>query len=201
MCTLLSFISSDGGRTWEPGGRICDWGHEGGITRTASGKLLAVIRYQRPLLTNDPRDLLESTGASRFNNSNPYKHVFLGDSQDDGRTWGNFRQLCTAYGQCYGYPAALSGGTVVVVHDHRYPRYLPGRAMVSHDEGQTWENEVYLMYQGAAIAGYSESVVIEDDLILTIAGTSDHPEAVKTWNGATGHSDLTAIRWRPNTVS
>jgi len=106
----------------------------------------------------------------------PYKHVFLVDSDDEGRSWQNFRQLTTVFGQCYGYPAALSDGTVVVIHDTRYgPGPPSGRAMISYDEGETWEDEVYYLCEGGA---YSASVVLEGDVILTIVGE-------------------TAIRWKP----
>jgi hypothetical protein len=195
--TLLLFRSTDKGRSWQGPITVADWGSEGGIARTASGKLLAVIRHQRPLLPDDPLDVLEKTGASVFDSTFPYKHIFLADSEDEGRTWKGFRQLTTVFGQCYGFPAALSDGTVAVVHDHRYPRGLPGRAMISRDEGVTWEDEVYSIYYGAAISGYSESVVLEGDVILTIAGTTENMTARELWDGATGRSALTAIRWKP----
>lgn len=198
--TLLLFRSTDKGRSWQGPITVVDWGSEGGIARTASGKLLAVIRHQRPLLPDDPPDLLEKTGAVVFDSIFPYKHLFIADSEDEGRTWKGFRQLTTVFGQCYGFPAALSDGTVVVVHDHRYPRGLPGRAMISRDEGATWEDEVYFVYYGAAISGYSQSVVLEGDVILTIAGITDAMAAIDSWDGATGRSDLTAIRWRPEKV-
>jgi len=189
---LLVYRSTDQGKTWQGPSKICDWGLEGGIAQMASGKLLAVVRYQ---LDPDPEA--------------PDKVIFLVDSDDEGRTWGNFRQLTTVHGQCYGYPAALSDGTVVVVHDSRYGpsppsytgpderRFDQGRAMISYDEGETWENEVYYMFYGKAISGYSQSVVLEDDVILTIAGTTEEAAANQSWDAATGHSDLTAIRWKP----
>ena len=192
--SLLAYRSTDEGRTWEGPSKICDWGAEGGIARTASGRLLAVVRYQRPLLPTDPPDLLEQTGGSEF----PYKHVFLVDSEDGGRTWKNFRQLATVFGQCYGFPATLSDGTAVVVHDTRYGPGEPcGRAMISRDEGRTWQDEVYYTHYGSAVSGYSQSVVLGDDLILTVAGTCDNEPARSEWHEALGKSDLTAIRWKP----
>lgn len=190
---LVAYRSTDGGRSWDDGNRICDWGSEGGIVQTASGKLMAAVRYQRPSLPTDPPDLQKETGSG----NSAYKHIFLADSPDVGVTWTNFRQLTTVFGQCHGFPTALSDGTVVVIHDSRYPRDLDaGRAMVSRDEGETWEDEVYYMYYGLGISGYSQSVVLEDDLILTIAGTTDNLEAHHSWHAAVGHSTLTAIRWR-----
>ena len=109
------------------------------------------------------------------------------------------RQLTTACGQCYACPAALADGTVVVVHDSRYgPGEPAGRSMVSHDGGATWEDEAYYLYYGRGHSGYSQSVVLPDDTILTVAGTSDRLDGnAGDWNNWTGHSDYTAIRRRP----
>ena len=192
--TLNAYRSEDGGTTWTGPTPVADWAHEGGIARTASGKLLAALRYQRPRIPGDPPDILERTGGRPF----PYKHIFLAESTDGGKSWGNLRQLTTVFGQCYGYPAALGDGTVVVVHDCRYGPGVPsGRAMISRDEGNRWEDEAYYLYYGAGTSGYSQSVVLEDDLILTVAGTCDEPAAKHTWDAAVGHSVLTAIRWKP----
>ena len=188
-----------------------DWGSEGGTIQLPSGRLLATIRYGRPLLPTDPPDLTERTGGM----DRPYKHVRLNESGDRGRTWENLRLLTTVFGQCYGFPAALSDGTVAVIHDSRYgpggvrPLEIPlneevpspgvpsGRAMISRDEGRTWEDEVYYLYYGDSDSGYSQSAVLDDGTILSIVGTCDYPEAATRWDGATGRSDLTAIRWRP----
>ena len=188
-----AYQSADGGVSWEgPSDRICEWGSEGGIAGMASGKVLAVIRYQRPLLPNDPPDLVERNGGMP---GWPYKNVFLVDSRDRGRTWENFRQLTTVFGQTRGWPAALSDGTVVVVHDTRYGPGSPGsRAMISRDEGDTWEDEVYYLDCTTFTGSYNASVVLEDDLILTVAGTSD---AGNDWDVVLDHTDFTAIRWRP----
>jgi len=131
---LNLYRSRDGGETWTGPHKVADWCHEGGITALPSGKLLAALRYQRAILPDDPPDILEQTGGSSF----PYKHVFLADSDDGGATWQNLRQLTTVFGQCHGFPTALSDGTVVVIHDTRYgPGPPSGRALVSRDEGQT----------------------------------------------------------------
>ncbi|MFH1008250.1 MAG: hypothetical protein V1800_12245 [Candidatus Latescibacterota bacterium] len=58
-------------------------------------------------------------------------------------------------------------------------------------------DEVYCVYSDTALSGYNERVVLQDDLILTIAGTTDAMAARETWDGASGHTVLTAIRWTP----
>ena len=187
------YRSTDGGRTWEQPRPFADWASEGGIITLPSGRLLASFRYQRLLLPSDPPGLLEKTGASAYihlevrplgtvlSSHFPYKHHFLADSADGGRTWQNVRRLTTFFGQCFGYPVALSDGTVVVTHDNRYgpPPHGHTGAMISYDEGQTWEDEAYYL----CIPDKSQSVALKDDVILTITGAQGLP--------------LKAIRWKP----
>ena len=199
LSTLIHYQSRDGGATWDGPFKVIDWGAEGGLAVLPSGRWLAALRYQgRPVLPTDPPGLCERLGA-KPGGGMFLKHLFLSDSDDQGRTWHDLRQLCTVLGQCYGYPAALADGTVVVAHDTRYgPGPPSGRAMISRDEGQTWVDEVYYLYYGMAQSGYNQSVVLDDDTILTVAGTSDRTDGdAGNWNNWTGHSDLTAIRWRP----
>jgi len=196
--TLILHRSQDKGKTWLGPFTLYDWSHEGGIAPLPSGKLLAVLRYQRPALPGDPPDLHERTNAGQKNKRLPYKHVFLADSDDVGQTWKNMRQLTTAYGQCFGYPAVLRDGTIVVVHDHRYEPGIPcGRAMISFDEGQIWEDETYYLYYGKSVSGFNQSVTLPDDVILTLAGTSDYPDAQKEWHASIGQTDMTVSRWKP----
>jgi hypothetical protein len=68
--------------------------------------------------------------------------------------------------------------------------------MVSRDEGGSWEDEVYYLYYGSGQSGFSQSVVLEDNTVLTLGATSDYQEA-KGWHDWTGHADLWAIRWKP----
>ncbi len=190
---VVMFRSEDGGKTWSRAQKFHKYALEGGIALLPSGRLLAVARYQRPLLPGDPPDLIKKTGGRVY----PYKHIFLLDSNDKGRSWKNFRQLTTAFGQSYGFPAALSDGTVAVVRHNGYNPNRSGLAMISYDEGQTWQDEAYYMYFGSATAGYANSVVLKDGVILTIAGTTDFGPGRSSWDACIGKSDLTAIRWKP----
>ena len=181
----LLFRSTDNGHRWNALGPTDALRSEGDIAALPSGRLLATVRYQRPRLPDDPAELDERG----------YKNVFLADSGDGGLTWGNLRQLCTVYGQTYGAPAALSDGTVVVVHDTRYGPGHPGsRAMVSGDEGASWEDEVYYLDRTTFTGSYSQSVVVEDDVVLTVAA---HSDAGNDWQAVLDNTHLTAIRWRP----
>jgi hypothetical protein len=146
--------STDGGVTWSSPSEFHEWAFEGGITQLPSGRLLAAVRYQRPLRPGDPPDLKEKTGAGPGNW--PYKHLFLLDSDDKGRSWTNFRQLTTAFGQAYGSPVALSDGTVVMARNNP-----SGLAMISRDEGKTWQDEVYYTHHGNAVSVHRQLEVAQ----------------------------------------
>tara|TARA_Y100001934_G_C11797105_1_gene515423 strand:- start:95 stop:556 length:462 start_codon:yes stop_codon:yes gene_type:complete len=149
---------------------------------------------------SDPPQLLKYTqkvDSAPFNGRHRIKNLFVMDSDDEGQTWNTPRLLTTVYGQTFGYPAALSDGTVVVIHDTRYgPGPAGSRAMVSRDEGKTWEDEVYYLDFTRFTGSYTASVVLPGDTILTIAGSS---QAGNTWELVNGATDLLAIRWKPVT--
>lgn len=188
-----SYLSKDKGQTWTRLSVIHDWAGEGGVDQTPSGKFVAALRYQRPTLPGDAPDL-EKRNRS-ISSGWPWKNVFLADSDDQGHTWKNFRQLTTVFGQTRGVPVALSDGTVLVIHDTRYGPGSPGsRAMISRDEGRIWQDEVYYLDFTTFTGSYNGSVVLDDDLILSVVGSS---QAGNSWEKVKGHTDFYAIRWKP----
>ena len=190
--TCHVYRSDDGGRSWERAGTIGDWCHEVNLTPLPDGRLLAVIRYQRPRLKGDSEELLQAARHPAW----PYKHVFLSHSGDEGATWEPPRQLCTVYGQCYGAAGVLADNTVAVVHDHRYPRSLgSGRARVSRDGGASFGDEVYYLVHGYA-AGYAATLSPDGETFLTLAG-SCYADVDSGWNAAIGTTRFQVIRWRP----
>ena len=192
--TCYVYRSADGGRTVPYRSVLGDWCHEVNVAALPTGRLLAVIRYQRGYLPDDPPDLGERTGATAFGSRFPYKHVFLADSADGGTTWTRPRPLTTVFGQCYGSGVGLSDDRVVVVHDHRYPRDVSSaRAMVSRDGGQTWEDEVYYLRHGD-VAGYAATISLDGEQMFTLTGSCYGD--VEQWDGLIGRSDFVLIRWR-----
>ena len=198
------FQSRDGGHTWRGPILLADWGSEGGATLLPSGRVFATLRYQRMPLPSDTGAMYEplagndeylETFARRFGQTpQGFKNLFVMESEDRGLSWTPPRMLCTAYGQTFGYPAAQSDGTVAVIHDTRYGPGPPGaRALISRDEGQTWEDEVYYMDATAFTGSYSASVVLDDDTILSICASSRGA----SWEEVRDDTDLYAIRWRP----
>ena len=190
----LFYWSRDGGKTFSQPTNIGHWGHEINIAELPSGRLLAVIRYQRQTLPSDPPNILDITGASQFQRLWPYKHVFVSDSKNGGKTWSRNRQVATGYGQCHGAAVGLSNKRVVLVHDHRYPRPMSSaRAVVSDDEGQTWRNEVYYLSNGHS-AGFARTISLDGEEMLTLTG-SYYGEKLN-WHDLTGNTRFHVIRWR-----
>ena len=174
-----AFRSDDGGRTFTRHSFLSDYGNEVNITELFPGRLLAVIRYQP-----GPPDRPESN-----------KTVFLADSTDKGSTWVGHRQLTSEEGQCHGAAVGLSGNRAVVAYDHRYPRNMASaRAMLSHDHGQNWQDEVYYLCHGNA-AGFTRHITLDGEEILTLVGSCYGD--VGQWENATGNSRFCIIRWRP----
>ena len=196
---LYFFRSTDGGKTWQGPTLVSDRGaSEGGTVRLPSGRLFATVRLGMTVRPFDPPLLLEHTrkiDAEPFNGRHCIKNLFVMDSDDNGKTWNAPRLLTTVFGQPFGYPAAQSDGTVVVIHDTRYgPGPRGSRALISRDEGKTWEDEVYYLDFTTFAGSYTASVVLEDDTILTIAGSS---QAGNSWQAVKDHTDLFSIRWKP----
>ena len=141
--TTYVYRSTDGGRTWGEKSPLQEWATETNLLALASGGLLAAIRYQRyaeaPIPANEPQDI---AAADEQRQGSVGKRVFLADSSDGGRTWEDFRPvrregtgaMDTVFGEAHGHMVELSDGTVVLVHERRYP-YEVGdvRARVSRD--------------------------------------------------------------------
>jgi hypothetical protein len=215
------FRSEDGGRTWYGGGDPEDsdfeaigegpersWPGVGGtfpgclethLLELASGRVLAAFRYsgfQQPW----HRDKVEEWGGDPEGDGigRLFKHVFLGESDDGGRTWRDLRPVLDSngtpllmLGECHGQLVQVPDGRVVLVNDRRYP-YEEGdvRARVSDDEGRTWSPEVYQVSSGA---GYPASVALEDGTIVTVTGNSQLDR-----HGVEGDlaGSAQAVRWR-----
>ncbi len=197
------YRSADGGRNWGDRSPTFDYIHEPHIVQLASGKLLGAFRHQRVRLADDPPDVVEkwsamsSEGVISNHGDTIFKHVFVGDSDDEGRTWKNLRPLLTregkpllVFGETHGQLVQLPDGRVVLTHDRRYPyEGYETRARVSHDEGRTWDPETCHVSYGA---GYAASVALDDGTLVTVTGcTSFAPDSkpIGPWRAE-------AVRWR-----
>jgi sialidase-1 len=95
-------------------------------------------------------------------------HLYQAISRDNGKTWSSRKS------GILGHPPSglvkLPDGRLVLTYGHRHPPYGI-RAVVSKDEGLTWdtENTITLRNDGAGYdLGYPRSLLLKDGSILTV---------------------------------
>lgn len=155
---ISAVISTDGGNTWEELGDVpippdtehANY-HEPHVVELASGKIIGMIRYQHSANVKT----YESFG------------MFQTESDDGGKTWSVARPVDGVSGS----PPHLlrhSSGAVVCVYGYRQGPYGQ-RAMISYDEGRTWDIGYILRNDGPdRDLGYPASVELADGSIMTV---------------------------------
>jgi sialidase-1 len=149
--------SRDGGRTWTEIGTVpisADTHnsnyHEPHVVELPSGKLIGLIRYQH---------------AGNYKSHNDFS-IFQTESDDGGITWTTARPLGVD-----GSPPHViyhSSGALVCVYGYRKEPYGE-RAMISYDEGVSWETDIVIREDGPdRDLGYPASVEMPDGSIYTI---------------------------------
>ena len=191
------FLSNDDGRSfWASFSTFPDC-YEVHVIQLKSGRLLGAFRHQRKRRASETIDQIKSLGGSPESDYAVFKHVFLGESDDGGKTWKNFRPLLDhrgrallTFGEAHGQLVQVPDGRVVLVHDCRYP-YQQGenRARASRDGGKTWEPERYHLSFGH---GYPSSVALPDGTIVTVTGSTPFTASANPVGGWR----VQAIRWR-----
>jgi hypothetical protein len=175
--------SMDRGKTWSHPAEVCGLAGQTRILRLASGKLLACVFKLNVGVVNK---------------------LFLAESNDNGHTWTNKREVIGHRQPGGANLTQIADGTVVLEYlydtapgksPHSTWYYIEGvRAVVSHDEGATWEKDVYVLGrqtppgeeptgQGAYL---SDSVTLEDGSLLTTC-----------LNHSGRGMQFQAVTWRP----
>ena len=137
------FRSKDGGKTWGDRSLISN-GDETGLLRLSSGKLLAPVR-----------------GEFR---------VYIHEMGDEGRTWRNLGEV-TEPGEKPGSLLQLKDGRVLFSYGDRRLPFYGVQAMISRDEGKTWDrqNRFQLVWDApTSDCGYPTSVQLPDGRIFTV---------------------------------
>lgn len=163
--TTFVLRSTDGGKSWRGRTELCGLAGQTRLLRLSSGKLLACVFKLKIGVANK---------------------LFLAESTDDGNTWTKERDVTGKLQPGGANLTQLDDGAVVLEYLHdtapgRSPHsnwyYVDGtRAVISRDEGATWEKDVYVLSRqvppGEAPTGQgaylSDSVALENGRILTL---------------------------------
>jgi len=157
---IVACRSADGGRTWTELGAVPPCAgtrqenyHEPHVVALGGDRLLGMIRFQHEGESDPAADQIDFS-------------LFQTESDDGGVTWSQARPTGV-----YGSPPHLlrhSSGTLVCVYGYRQPPYGQ-RAMLSHDQGETWEADLILRDDGPdRDLGYPASVEMPDGSLFTV---------------------------------
>ena len=147
------WVSSDEGMTWSKRGELSppegtNWNnfHEPHVVELDNGRLIGIIRAQGPEV------------AYHFT-------MYQSISDDGGRTWSDMVPL----GVCGSPPHLIkhSSGALVLVYGRRAEPFGE-RALVSRDNGETWEDDYIISETTPCDLGYPCSVELSDGSILTV---------------------------------
>jgi hypothetical protein len=175
--------------TWPGEGGTFPGVYETGFIELRDGRVLGAFRFSGPPRPWH-RDVIADWGTPPDEpdaHGRIFRHIVLGESHECGRSWQNLRPVVDtdgrpllAHGECNGELVELGDGRLVLVHQTRYAEsfdaargFFRGRstlsARLSDDGGQTWRPYRYRVLYGF---GYSGSIMLQDDTIVTAAGCS-----------------------------
>ena len=152
------YRSRDGGRTWGAPSLIAKGFNETAFLRLPSGKLLAALRGYE------------------------VDAVWISESLDDGTTWGEPRQITQA-SEHPGDLLLLPSGKVLLTYGRRLRPYGV-RALVSYDEGWSWDHDHTITLVADADTtdcGYPSSVLLDDGIICTAYYSVEDRRVYASW--------------------
>jgi hypothetical protein len=159
---IEAWRSEDLGHTWHylgtvpmHPGTVAEHYHEPHVVALPSGKLVGLIRIQ----DHGEAPPLAPAGIPTFS-------LMETTSDDGGRTWTTARPL-----GFHGSPPHViqhSSGALVCVYGYRLEPYGE-RAMISHDDGVSWDAGLILREDGPdGDLGYPSSMELADGSLLTV---------------------------------
>ena len=175
------FRSRDQGKTWGDFSYIGHPACETNILQLKSGRLLAATRAQGVPLTDDFLKLDATSGRSLLVRSTASSF-----SDDNGYSWSTLRTI-TPYNAIPGDLAEMDDGRIVLSY---FLKGAPGgaRAMISHDQGVTWNSESYMLNWAETSGGHTSSVILPSGFVLTIGNL---------WSAEKNNYLTEAVVWQP----
>lgn len=121
--------------------------------------------------------------------------IFQSESCDGGKTFTKPRQILEDTGGAPAHIIKHSSGALVSVYGHR-KKPFGIRAMISRDNGETWDTD-YVLYDGGASLdlGYPASVALLDGRILTVFYERADCWSENFHEKANGGSNIRQIIW------
>jgi len=191
--------SHNRGRTWEKRVEVPEFiGSEGSIVRAEDGSLVAALRTS----FTEKEDYIPTRGIPLL--SDHWRGITAYRSTDNGKTWSG-PQILNQYGYMHQELLVLENGDILMTYAARIGEvngqtYHGIEAMLSHDNGQTWDwqNRFILFRDVANESMHSPiSVQLSDGRILTVFMYHDPS---RFWNDgpgiiALGH--VSAVIWSP----
>jgi len=191
--------STDQGRTWSEERKVPQWlgVNEVHLIQAANGDLVAACRTDYPK-------------RFAFHKLDHFGGLAVSISKDQGKTWSDLEPLYE-WGRHHPCMVRMPGGDIVMTYVVRlgYPATHEGfpqfgvEAVVSHDNGQTWDKEhryILATWVGnitGATAWFcsvqsTSTVLLPDGTLLTAFGTGfRNPKGTKICK-----MDVALVRWR-----
>ena len=200
------YWSDDEGRTWSDPVKIPQWQelNEIGLIRAKNGDIVAACRT----------DIIDKFAHTLNDN---YAGLKISISKDNAQTWSEPNTLYE-WGRHHPSMVALPNGDIVLTYAARkgyidtpegYPQFGV-EAVVSHDNGQTWELDhryIFAAWPGnrtdedwkwARCSQQTSSVLLPDGSILTAFGTGFRADVPEDVQQNYHPRDVGLVKWRIN---
>ena len=167
---IVSYRSTDDGKTWEEISRYFNGDFEG-----------QNLRCWHELHSVQASD---GTIITQIRNASSHQSTWQMESRDGGKTWQNLRYICE------GFPShllKLPDNRLLMSYGYRKENF-GNRCRISSDNGQSWSEE-FILSEGAPSAdlGYPSTAVLDDGTLVTVW---------YEWRPELNIASLRCARWR-----
>ena len=164
---IIAAASDDGGRNWHtlsevpiPVGTVAANYHEPHLVELPSGQLIGLIRLENARPSDQTGGDLSRAGLTHFS-------IMQTESTDGGLTWTTAHPTTHSHG-APPHVIRHSSGVLVCVYSHRLEPFGQ-RAMLSYDDGMSWEGDWVIRADGPTWdLGYPASVELPDGSIFSV---------------------------------